>query len=201
MPRMQRNDSSRYLAFAVLSLCVAAGSAKLGAQTQAGQAPPVPPTCHSVQLEPFTESGDCGMGHCYTRLELRNVSTSACTLPASTTVTAMITGGTKTEDVKADKPLVLQPGAFGEYVSESYKQGATANPPSVAQFYEFHLAPDDPSEIDFYPGDQGITEGPKAVFDTHILRRAFPAFRIRGRRVCCVRLFLASAEVECTYRN
>lgn len=174
MPRMQRNDSSRYLVFAVLSLCVAAGSANLGAQTQAGQTPTVPPSCHSVQLEPFSEPGDCAMGRCYTRLELRNVSKSACTLPAITTVTAVTSGGTKTEDVKADKPLVLQPGAFGEYVSESYSKGATANPP-VAQFYEFHLAPDDPSEIDFYPGDQGIAQGPQAVFDA-----AHPAPALSG---------------------
>ena len=105
------------------------------------------------------------MGHCYTPLELRNVSASACTLPARTTVTAVIAGGTRSEDVKAEKPLVLQPGAFGEYVSESYNQGAIASPPPVAQLYQFHLAPDDPSEIEFYPGNQGIAQGPQAVFD------------------------------------
>ena len=75
-------------------------------------------------------------------------------------------GGTQSVDVKAEKPLVLQPGAFGEYVSESYNQGALANPPPAAQHYEFHFAPDDPSEIDFYPGNHGIAQGPLTVFDT-----------------------------------
>jgi len=157
---MQTNDLGRYLATAALSLCAAAGCTNLRAQSA-----PSPPSCHAVQLEPFTERGDCGMGRCYTPLELRNVSTSACTLPARTTVTAVIAGGTRSEDVKAEKPLVLQPGEFGEYVSESYNPGMSANPPPVAQLYKFHIAPDDPSEIDFYPGGQGIAQGPQSVFN------------------------------------
>src|ERR1035441_10376720 len=54
-----------------------------------GQLPGIPPLCRAVQLEPFFDDNHCGMGRCYPAIDFRNVSATACTLPADTSVMAL----------------------------------------------------------------------------------------------------------------
>lgn len=54
-----------------------------------GQAAPAAPVCRAVQLEPYYDPANCGMGRCEPLLDFRNVSSTACPLPAMTEVRAV----------------------------------------------------------------------------------------------------------------
>src|SRR5664279_4176496 len=112
------------------------------------QSPAIPSLCRSVQLEPFFDDNGCGMGRCNPTIDFRNVSATACTLPADTSVTALNRRGAiiKHEHPGAENgPLVLEPGDFGEYESVTYSgnKDMFPNPPPFADTYLFRFSPDD----------------------------------------------------------
>lgn len=132
------------------------------------QSPASAPICRAVQLEPFFNSDNCGMGRCEPLIDFRNASTAACTLPDSTSVTALNRHGAVIKHEHAtgqDGPLVLQPGDFGEYTSVLYSSSKDLfpDPPPLADTYLFRFAPDDPRALRL-PGAQGFEGGPRATF-------------------------------------
>ena len=134
-----------------------------------GQLPGIPPLCRAVQLEPFFDDNNCGMGRCYPAIDFRNVSATACTLPADTSVIALNRRGAimKHEHPGAENgPLVLEPGDFGEYWSVTFSgdKDMFPNPPPFADTYLFRFSPDDPGALRV-PGAQGFEEGLRAIFD------------------------------------
>ncbi|MGA8673451.1 MAG: hypothetical protein WB679_26490 [Terracidiphilus sp.] len=143
---------------------VASWSTAIRAQSPAG-----PPLCRAVQLEPFFDDNSCGMGRCYPAIDFRNVSATACTLPADISVMALDQHGgiIQRERPGAENgPFVLEPGDFGEYDSVTYSgdKDLFPNPPPFADTYLFRFSPDDPDTLRV-PGAQGFEEGLRALFD------------------------------------
>jgi hypothetical protein len=127
------------------------------------------PLCRAVQLEPFLDDDNCGMGRCDQSVDFRNVSATTCTLPEDTSVRAVNRRGAviKVEHPRAeDGPVVLRPGDFGEYVSETYTGGEDAfpNPPPFADTYLFRFSADDPGVLRV-PGAQALDQGAQSTFD------------------------------------
>ncbi|MGA8530953.1 MAG: hypothetical protein WB622_14650 [Acidobacteriaceae bacterium] len=109
------------------------------------------------------------MGRCEPLLDFRNVSSAACMLPAATTVRALDRQGRLmgVEHPKAEKPLVLEPGEFGEYISEiATSDPDEAPPPSMATWYEFRFADGDAEALRM-PGAEEVSEGPRAAFSVN----------------------------------
>jgi hypothetical protein len=133
------------------------------------QSPPIQPLCRAVQLEPFVYDDGCGMGRCYSAIDFRNVSATACMLPADTSVKALNRRGSIVEQEHPgaeNGPVVLGPGDFGEYQSETFSADKEMfpNPPPFMETYVFRFSPDDPDALRV-PGAQRLEGGLRAIFD------------------------------------
>ncbi len=163
--RMHRTLLRTWRTCACLSFWLAASMSPV----MFAQSTETPPLCRAVQLEPFFDDNNCGMGRCYPVIDFRNVSTTACTLPADTSVMALNRRGAivKYEHPGSESgPLVLEPGDFGEYVTVTFSgnKDMFPNPPPFVDTYLFHFSPDD-SGVLRVPGAQGFEEGLRTVFD------------------------------------
>jgi hypothetical protein len=166
---MSMSFDHRGIALGVLLL---GGWVAMWGGAMSAQEPAKPAICRAAQLEPFTEDAECGMGRCSTALELRNVGVTACTLPQKARVRALDARGAVMRVFSAGEgPLVLAPGEFGEYLSESYSPSADMypHPPGMADRFVFRFSAQDAGVVVF-PGNQAIGGGPGTVFN-----EAFPA--------------------------
>ena len=162
--RIHRTRLRAWRAWACLSFWLAAN----WGTAMCAQSPSSPPRCRAVQLEPFFDDDNCGMGRCYPAIDFRNVSATACTLPADTSVMALDQRGAiiQQEHPGAEHgPIVLEPGDFAEYDSVTYSgdKDMFPDPPPFADTYLFRFSPDDPGALRM-PGAQGFEEGLRAIF-------------------------------------
>lgn len=124
------------------------------------------PLCRAAQLEPFVSGEDCGSGRCQMRLDLRNTGSTACTLPSHSTARALDAQHhiLRREHVRSDGPMVLKPGDFADYETESYSAATFPHAPAAASTYLLRFDPADPGFLRL-PGNQRFIAGPQETFD------------------------------------